>query len=118
MKDKIVAPLTCEEWRTRMFRETDERAEVEAMIRRHAHYTKNKGTWKILASWEDYVPKFVKVTFKDYHRMLDAIRRAEAVRRRSWKHLKQTKTTWRASAGISWYGRASRYEARCFFRPR
>ena len=48
------------------------------MIRRHADYTKSERAWKILASWEDYAPKFVKVMPKDYQRMLDAIRRAES----------------------------------------
>ena len=56
----------------------DERAEVEAMIRRHAEYTGSERAWKILASWEDYAPKFVRVMPKDYQRMLDAIRRAES----------------------------------------
>ena len=58
--------------------DADECAEVEAMIRRHAEATKSERAWKILASWEDYAPKFVKVMPKDYQRMLDAIRRAEA----------------------------------------
>ena len=35
------------------------------MIRRYAEYTKSKRAWKILASSEDYTPKFVKVMPKD-----------------------------------------------------
>ena len=57
--------------------DANERAEVEAMIRCHAIYTKSERAWKILASWEAYAPKFVRVMPKDYQRMLDAIRRAE-----------------------------------------
>ena len=57
---------------------TDERAEVEAMIRRHAETTKSERAWKVLASWEDYALKSVKLMPKDYQRMLDAIRHTEA----------------------------------------
>jgi glutamate synthase (ferredoxin) len=55
-------------------------AEIEAvrlMIHRHAQYTRSRRALKILALWEQMVPKFVKVTPKDYKRMLQCIRRAE-----------------------------------------
>ncbi len=49
--------------------------EVRQMIERHAQYTKSQRAAKVLAQWEQYVPKFVKVMPKDYKRMLTAIRR-------------------------------------------
>ena len=49
--------------------------EVRQMIKRHADYTKSQRAFKILALWEQYVPKFVKVMPKDYKRMLQAIKR-------------------------------------------
>ncbi|MBM3838289.1 MAG: glutamate synthase large subunit [Verrucomicrobia bacterium] len=49
--------------------------EVRQMIQRHADYTKSQRAFKILALWEQFVPKFVKVMPKDYKRMLQAIKR-------------------------------------------
>ncbi len=46
------------------------------MIQRHADYTPSHRAWKILASWEQYVPQFVRVMPRDYQRMLQAIERA------------------------------------------
>lgn len=51
--------------------------ELNKLIRKHAEYTRSKKAWKILAMWEDYVPKFVKVMPKDYKRMLQAIERVK-----------------------------------------
>ena len=51
--------------------------EVRDMIERHAIYTKSARAAKILSSWLDYVPKFVKVMPKDYKRMLLAIKRVK-----------------------------------------
>ena len=47
------------------------------MIQRHADYTRSQRAFKILASWEKYVPKFVKVMPKDYKRMLQAMKKME-----------------------------------------
>ncbi|MCI0748669.1 MAG: glutamate synthase large subunit [Verrucomicrobia subdivision 3 bacterium] len=55
-----------------------EAEEVRAMIKRHADYTKSQRAYKILALWEEYAPKFVKVMPKDYKRMLQAISRVTA----------------------------------------
>ena len=52
--------------------------EVRQMIQRHAGYTQSKRAWQILALWDQMVPKFVKVLPKDYHRMLQAIKRVSA----------------------------------------
>jgi len=51
--------------------------EVRQMIKRHADYTKSQRAFKILALWEQYVPKFVKVMPRDYQRMLQEIKRAK-----------------------------------------
>jgi glutamate synthase (ferredoxin) len=52
--------------------------EVRQMIKRHADYTKSQRAFKVLALWENYVSKFVKVMPKDYKRMLAAIQRVTA----------------------------------------
>jgi glutamate synthase (ferredoxin) len=57
-----------------------EESEIESirqLIQRHAQYTKSQRAWKVLALWEEMVPKFVKVMPKDYKRMLQAIQNAE-----------------------------------------
>jgi glutamate synthase (ferredoxin) len=58
--------------------DAEEIEELRTMIQRHADYTKSQRAFKILALWEQYVPKFVKVMPKDYKRMLQAIKRVKA----------------------------------------
>ncbi len=53
-------------------------ASVRAMIQKHFDYTKSERAKTILANWEKFVPKFVKVMPKDYKRMLACIERAQA----------------------------------------
>ena len=48
------------------------------LIQRHAEYTRSQRAFKILALWEEFAPKFVKVMPKDYKRMLESIRRVTA----------------------------------------
>ena len=55
----------------------NEISELNKLIRKHAEYTKSKRAWKIIAMWEDYIPKFIKVIPKDYKRMLQAIERVK-----------------------------------------
>jgi len=50
---------------------------VRQMVKRHAEYTRSERAAKILAAWEQLLPKFVKVMPKDYKRMLQAIKRAQ-----------------------------------------
>ncbi len=54
-----------------------EAEEVRQMIQRHANHTKSKLAWKVLALWDEMLPKFVKVMPKDYKRMLTAIDRVK-----------------------------------------
>jgi len=56
----------------------EEIAEVRAMIRRHAEYTQSDRAWKILALWEQMVPKFVKVYPNDYRRVIETQKRYRA----------------------------------------
>jgi glutamate synthase (ferredoxin) len=51
--------------------------EIRLMIDRHAQYTRSQRAFKILALWEEMIPKFVKVMPKDYKRMLQCVRRVE-----------------------------------------
>ena len=50
-------------------------AEVQAMIRRHAEHTNSDRAQKILASWRQMVPKFVKVYPNDYRRVIETQKR-------------------------------------------
>jgi glutamate synthase (ferredoxin) len=53
-------------------------ATVRAMIQKHLDYTQSERARAILADWDKFVPKFVKVMPKDYKRMLACIERAQA----------------------------------------
>jgi glutamate synthase (ferredoxin) len=48
------------------------------MVQRHAKYTHSELGWRVLARWNELIPKFVKVMPKDYQRMLEAVQRAES----------------------------------------
>jgi glutamate synthase (ferredoxin) len=52
--------------------------EVEELLKRHAYYTHSERAWKIRARWQDNAPKFVKVMPKDYLRVVEALKQAEA----------------------------------------
>jgi glutamate synthase (ferredoxin) len=56
--------------------EAEEAEEIRQMIQRHAQYTRSQRAFKILALWEQMLPKFVKVLPKDYNRVLQCLRRA------------------------------------------
>ena len=53
-------------------------AAVRAMIQRHLDYTQSQRAQAVLADWDKFVPRFVKVMPKDYKRMLAFIERAQA----------------------------------------
>jgi glutamate synthase (ferredoxin) len=55
----------------------DEIEMVWKMIQRHRTYTRSERASKILAEWEQIVPKFVRVTPKDYKRVLQSLKRVE-----------------------------------------
>ncbi|HUR59853.1 MAG TPA: glutamate synthase subunit alpha, partial [Opitutaceae bacterium] len=58
--------------------EAKEIAALRALIQRHLDYTKSERAKQVLANWDKYVPKFVKILPKDYKRMLACIDRAQA----------------------------------------
>jgi glutamate synthase (ferredoxin) len=58
--------------------EPEEIHDLYEMIERHANYTGSQKATQVLASWEEMVPKFVKVMPKDYKRVLQAIESAIA----------------------------------------
>jgi glutamate synthase (ferredoxin) len=51
---------------------------VQGVIRRHAEYTKSEKAWKVLALWDEMVPKFVKVYPNDYRRVIETQKRFKA----------------------------------------
>ena len=53
-------------------------AAVKALLTRHVRYTHSAVAQKILARWEDYQTRFVKVMPRDYKRVLLAIKKARA----------------------------------------
>jgi glutamate synthase (ferredoxin) len=53
----------------------EEIAELKRLIERHEQYTASRRAAIVLASWKEYLPKFVKVLPKDYARVLSAIKR-------------------------------------------
>jgi len=58
--------------------DAEEAEEVRQMIQRHAEYTRSERALKLLASWDELKPTFVKVMPKDYKRMLQSIKRVMA----------------------------------------
>ena len=48
---------------------------VKGMIRRHAEYTGSRRAAQVLAAWDEYEPRFVRVMPNDYRRVLEAQRR-------------------------------------------
>ena len=58
--------------------EAAEAEELRQLIKRHADLTKSQKAFKVLALWEEMVPKFVKVMPKDYKRVLQALAKAQA----------------------------------------
>ena len=53
-------------------------AAVKAHIETHARHTGSARAQRILANWNDYLPKFAKVFPKDYERMLNQLKKVES----------------------------------------
>jgi glutamate synthase (ferredoxin) len=53
-------------------------ATIHQMIQKHADYTQSKKAAKVLANWEEMMPKFVKVMPRDYKRVLQCLKNALA----------------------------------------
>jgi glutamate synthase (ferredoxin) len=56
----------------------EEIAIVRQMVQNHADYTQSQKAIKVLAHWDEMLPKFVKVMPRDYKRVLQAIKNALA----------------------------------------
>lgn len=56
--------------------DTDEMLDVYKLIQRHQAYTNSEKAAKILADWNNYVPKFVKVLPQDYACVLKELKKA------------------------------------------
>jgi len=54
-----------------------EAADLRQLVQRHQEWTRSEAASRVLADWETYVGKFVKVIPKDYKRVLQALKRAE-----------------------------------------
>ncbi len=72
--------LRCNPEMVRIFdlRDPEEIDEVQAMIRRHAEYTKSDRAWKVLALWDQMVPKFKKVYPNDFRRVIETQKKFKA----------------------------------------
>jgi glutamate synthase (ferredoxin) len=57
--------------------DAEDAAVLKGMIENHAINTKSSRAALILAEWETFLPKFVKVMPKDYKRVLQALKKAE-----------------------------------------
>jgi len=58
----------------------EDKEEIESlrlMVKRHADYTHSQRAFKILALWEEFVPRFVKVIPTDYQRVLRSLKKIE-----------------------------------------
>lgn len=58
--------------------EESEIAEVRGMIEKHAAYTGSALGQTVLADWDAFLPKFVKIIPKDYKRMMEQIAKVQA----------------------------------------
>ncbi len=57
--------------------EPSEIEELRLLIKRHADYTHSQRAFKILALWEEFAPRFVKVMPRDYKRVLLSLKKIE-----------------------------------------
>ncbi len=55
----------------------DEAEEIRLAIKRHAEYTGSQLGYRVLALWEELLPKFVRVMPRDYKRVVTALKEAE-----------------------------------------
>ena len=73
-------PPRCNQEMVKLFNvaEGEELEWIRNMIRKHADYTRSERAWKILALWEDFAGKFVKVYPNDYRRVIETQKRFKA----------------------------------------
>jgi glutamate synthase (ferredoxin) len=69
-------PTRCNKEMVQLFPLVDD-GEIELvhhMIRKHAEHTKSDRAWKVLAFWDEMMPKFVKVYPNDYRRVIETLK--------------------------------------------
>jgi glutamate synthase (NADPH) large chain len=69
-------PRHCNQEMVKLYK-LDDPEEVElvrGMVRRHAELTRSERSWKVLALWDEMVPRFVKVYPNDYKRVQETLR--------------------------------------------
>jgi glutamate synthase (ferredoxin) len=73
-------PKNCNQEMVKLCRieDPEEAEEVRALVRKHAEYTKSDVSWKVLALWEETLPKFVKVYPNDYRRVVETQKKLKA----------------------------------------
>jgi glutamate synthase (ferredoxin) len=73
-------PKNCNLEMVKLFKLEDEEetAEVRELLRRFGTYTGSPRPWRMLASWEEYAPKFWKVYPNDYRRVIETQQRFQA----------------------------------------
>ncbi len=57
----------------------EEQEKVRTLVLRHAQYTQSQKAWRVLALWEEILPKFVKVLPHDFKRALEAEKKVKAM---------------------------------------
>ncbi len=73
----FAAPLQPADGRLEKLEDADEIEQVWKMIQRHQAYTQSALAARLLANWQQTVPKFVKVMPKDYKRVLQSMKRVK-----------------------------------------
>lgn len=75
-----VFPRNCNQEMVKLYalEDPEEIEGVHTLIRRHAEATRSERAWKVLALWEQLVPKFVKVYPNDYRRVIETQKRYRA----------------------------------------
>jgi glutamate synthase (ferredoxin) len=73
-------PARCNQEMVKLFplEDPDDVAEVQALLRKFYEHTGSERPWRMLQSWDEYGPKFVKVYPNDYRRVLETQRRFKA----------------------------------------
>lgn len=80
LDEKGTFPKNCNMEMVKLYK-VEDAAEIEtlqATIRRHAELTRSEKAWKVLALWEQMLPKFVKVYPNDYRRVIETQKRFKA----------------------------------------
>jgi glutamate synthase (ferredoxin) len=72
-------PANCNKEMVQLF-QLEDAAEIELvkeMVRRHAECTQSERAWKVLALWDEMVPKFLKVYPNDYRRVVETLKQVK-----------------------------------------